>query len=333
MDVGHSMVTLESKLASAIMKKHIRGVIYAAVLFLVIGPVIVTQLTGSDVRGFRGTTLEDTSYVDVSFKNTQQQLDLAGMLFSPSGDGPFPAAVIIHGSGTSQRGNRWYLTLTQHLQENGIVVLLPDKRGSEKSEGDWRDASFQDLATDTLAAVEFLKEQDHVAVDQIGLVGMSQGGWIAPIVVGSSSDIAFLVSVVGSAVTPEEQLMYEEDHNLRQMGFLPGISRLIAYLSTAHIRNIAQRKFWSANGDFDPLPYWGRLTVDALVLYGADDTNVPSAKSAEKLRSLKNPAIDVRIYEGSGHALEDPEGIGDSIFRLDALEDISSFIHSASHRF
>ncbi|MDX1406228.1 MAG: alpha/beta fold hydrolase [Woeseiaceae bacterium] len=254
------------------------------------------------------------------------------MLFVPTGIGPFPAVVIIHGSGTSRRQNGWYLTLTEYLQKNGIAVLLPDKRGSEKSEGNWRNASFSDLATDTLAAIQFLKEQDQVAVSRIGIVGMSQGGWIAPIVANGSSDVAFLVNVVGSAVTPKEQLIYEEDHNLRQVGFLPGISRLIAYLSTAYIRNVAQRDFWSANGNFDPLPLWRQLDIDALCLYGADDTNVPTARSAENLRSLNNPNVEVRIFEGSGHALEEPEGLGDSIFRFDALRDIARFIHAQPNR-
>ena len=80
------------------------------------------------------------------------------MLFLPEGNGPFPAAVIIHGSGTSDRDNLWPLTLTQYLRESGIAVLLPDKRGSEKSEGDWRTSSFQDLAGDTFSR-HFLLER------------------------------------------------------------------------------------------------------------------------------------------------------------------------------
>lgn len=314
------------------MRVRLRVVIYSAILILFAGPVLVAQFFAPDARRFHGTKLEDTDYIDITFNNAEQRLDLGGMLFVPAGDGSFPAVVIIHGSGTSQRRNGWYLTLTQYLQENGIVVLLPDKRGSGKSQGNWRNASFEDLATDTLAAVQYLGEQDRVAVSRIGLIGMSQGGWIAPIVASRSLHVAFIVNVVGSAVTPKEQLIYEEDHNLRQMGFLPGISRLIAYLSTAYIRNIRQKGFWKANGNFDPLPYWDNLAINTFVLYGEDDTNVPTAKSARRLRSLDKSNIEMRIYKGSGHALEDPEGVGDSIFRADALEEIASFIHTESHR-
>ena len=113
-----------------------------AVLFV---PVLVMQLWPAESRHLDRVSLAETRHIEISFENRKQDLDLGGLLFVPEGDGPFPAAVVIHGSGTSRRDNGWYLTLTKHLQDNGIVVLLPDKRGSEKSEGDWRISSFEDL--------------------------------------------------------------------------------------------------------------------------------------------------------------------------------------------
>ena len=314
------------------MRKYTGILVLLVVLALFIVPVLITQATQSEGRRYRGVVLEETQYTEIDFRNTAQDIGLGGMLFVPSEEGPFAAVVVIHGSGTSRRNSRWYLTLTQYLQKSGVAVLLPDKRGSEKSQGDWRSASFEDLATDTLAAIQYLKDQDTIAISEIGVVGMSQGGWIAPIVANQSPDIAFLVNFVGAAVTPQEQLLYEENHNLRQMGFLPGISNLVAFMSTAYLKNFGQKEFWDEIEGFDPLPYWKQLTVDALALYGRDDTNVPSADSAEKLRALKNPRIQVRIYDGSGHALADPVNLGDSIIREEALEDIRNFIRSVSDR-
>jgi dienelactone hydrolase len=295
-------------------------------LLLVLLPVGIRQLEESDARKFEGEQLDEARYTEVRFKNTAEDIDLAGMLFTPRGDGPFPAVAIIHGSGASHRKNRWYLTLTHYLQDNGVIVLLPDKRGSEKSAGDWRNASMEDLAADTLAAVQFLTGHPRADSSRIGVIGMSQGGWIAPIVAHRSPDTAFLVNVVGSAVPPKEQLYYEENNNLRQMGFLPGISNLITYPSVFTIRKIRQKAFWDANGDFDPLPYWRELAIPSLTLYGEQDSNVPSQRSASLLRSLANPNIHVRIYAGSGHALEDPRGQGNRLFRENALRDIRSFI-------
>ena len=311
------------------MKKYITALL-AGILALLILPVLVTQFTQSEARSFQGVALDDTDYQEISFRNTEQNLGVAGMLFIPAGGGSFPAAVIIHGSGTSRRDSRWYLTLAQYLQENGIVVLLPDKRGSEQSEGNWRNASFEDLATDTLAAVSFLKNQEDVAISDIGVIGMSQGGHIAPLVADESQDIAFLVNVVGASVPMHDLLLYEEIHNLRELGILPGLSNLLAYPSSWMIRNVAQGEFWDAIGNFDPVPYWRRLSIESLVLYGEKDRNVPSSESAAILRSLDKPNIDVRIYDGSGHALESPVGEGNSIFREDAMRDIRDFVLSAT---
>mgnify|MGYP001819602456 CR=1 FL=1 len=116
-----------------------------------------------------GPDLSEIKYTEIFFNNGD--LHLAGMLLLPEGEERFPVAVIIHGSGTSHRDSKWYLTAAKHLQENGIAVLLPDKRGSEKSEGDWRSANFDDLAEDTISAIEFIKTQDRFDYSAIGLIG------------------------------------------------------------------------------------------------------------------------------------------------------------------
>ena len=309
------------------MKTKLRSFhVFLLLLVVLIGPVLFKQIWPVERRQYDWVSLDETQYTEVTFRNTEQQLDLGGMLFVPSGEGPFPAAAIIHGSGTSRRDSGWYLTLANHLQQNGIAVLLPDKRGSEKSQGDWRTADFHDLATDTLAAVEFLRAQNEVPVSRIGIIGMSQGGWIVPIVASESSDVDFVVSMVGSAVTPAEQLIYEENHNLRQMGFLPGISNVIALASTAYIRNVAQAEFWDQVANYDPIPFWQEVNVPALALYGADDTNVPSEESAKRLNTLGKPNLRIKTYEGSGHALQDPVGRGNNIIRAEALDAIRSTI-------
>lgn len=297
-------------------------------LAIVVVPVGIAAGRGSETRTMSAVKLNEVDYREVRFENDSQGIELGGILLVPEGAGPFSAVAIIHGSGTSMRNNGWYLTLAKHLQERGIVVLLPDKRGSEKSQGDWRTSSFDDLATDTVAAVRFLKSQDMVDNARIGIVGMSQGGHISPLVASKSSDVAFLVNVVGSSTPLRDGLVYEENHNLRQMGFLPGVSNVVAFMSTLYIVNVGQQDFWRAIGDFDPLPYWKRLEIPALVLYGDEDTNVNTAESTARLRSLEKSNIEVIIFEGSGHAIEDPVAQGSSIFREDALERISEFVKS-----
>ena len=309
--------------------RHWRWLVGLLGLGLLLVPLLVKQLFPSELRQFKRVALTDTQPQEIAFQNRSQELALAGLLFVPDGDGPFPAAVVIHGSGPSHRDNGWYLTLTKHLTDNGVVLLLPDKRGSEKSGGDWTTSSFEDLASDTLAAIEYLREQQSVPLSGVGVIGMSQGGWIAPLVASQEDDLAFLVSMVGSVVSPREQLLYEENYNLRQVGFLPGISNVLAYVGYANVRYLAQPQLYDLIVDYDPLPYWRDISIDSLVLFGANDTNVPSAESAERLSNLENRRIRVKVFEGSGHALESPRGRGNSIIREDALDEISDFIQGA----
>ncbi len=304
--------------------------IAAVILLVLFGPVVIKQLFPPEHRQYSGVTLDEVQYTEVTFRNEAQDLDLAGMLFAPDGEGPFPAAVIIHGSGTSNRENRWYLTLTNHLRNNGVAVLLPDKRGSEKSSGNWRTSSFEDLATDTLAAIEYVETQELTPVSGVGIVGMSQGGWIAPIVARDTDDLEFIVSMVGSTVTPKEQLLYEEDHNIRQMGFLPGVSWVIAQISTRHIRHFVMPEIYDAVGDYDPIPLWGQVDIPVLAVLGSEDTNVPSAESAARLEGIGSDSIQVIVYEGSGHALQDPPGQGDRLIRAEALDAIAGFVLDSS---
>ena len=308
------------------MKKKIVAGSILAILAIVFGPVVLTQVAPAEERTFQRVYLADVEYTEVSFRNEAQDLNLAGMLFVPDGEGPFPVVVIIQGSGPSKRDRNWYLTLSSYMQKNGVAVLLPDERGCEKSEGDWHTSSFEDLATDTLAAIDFMKSQNIVEVSHIGIICLSQGGIIAPIVASQSPDLEFVVNMVGPSVTLHKQLLHEENFNLQEMGFLPGVSNLLSYASTFILENITIKDWWNVVGNFDPLPYWRKVNIPVLVLHGSEDHNTPSAESQARFEALGKDNIRVIIYEGSGHGPEDPPGVGDHEIREDALSDMLNFI-------
>lgn len=312
------------------MKKILVVGSIVVILAIIFGPVILRQVAPIEERTFQRVNLADVAYTDVSFRNEAQNLDLAGMLFVPDGEGPFPAVVIIHGSGPSKRDRNWYLTLSSFLQKNGVSVLLPDKRGSEKSEGDWYTSSFEDLATDTLAAINYLKSQEIVEVSQLGIIGLSQGGWIASIAASQSPDLGFVINMVGPSVTLHEQLLHEGNYEMREMGFLPGVSNLLSYAYAFNLENISLKAWRKAVGNFDPLPYWKKVNIPALVLYGSEDHNTPSEESKSRLEALQKDNIRVLMYEGSGHGLEDPPGTGDQYIREEALLEMLNFIIASS---
>lgn len=315
------------------LAKRVALTVALLVVALTVIPVFLKQLLFKDSpgRALTGVTLDTLDYSDVSFRQVDEGLSLGGMLFEPDmpdDSDPIPGVVVIHGSGDSHRENWWYLTLVEFLQRHGIAVLLPDKLGCGRSEGEWKSAGISQLAADASAAIDFLVAMDSPRIAGAGVIGMSQGGMVAPVAAGINSNIRFVVNVVGSATTIRSSLLFEEKHNLRGMGVLPGIADILAYPSSWSIIHLRQAGFWKAVGRFDPRPAWERLEVPALALYGADDTNTPGDRSARILRSLKNPDLTVKVYDGSGHSLESPEGEGSSVLRLDALEDIRDFIHA-----
>jgi len=298
------------------------------ILTIVFGPVVFKQVARAEERTFHEVRLADVEYTEVSFRNEAQDLDLAGMLFVPDGEGPFPAVVIIHGSGPSWRDRNWYLTLSKYMQENGVAVLLPDKRGCVNSQGDWSTASFEDLATDTLAAIDFMKSQEIVDASRLGIIGMSQGGIIASVVASQSPDLVFAINNVGQSVTLHEQILHDENFTAREVGVLPGISNVYAYVSTFIYENITGKEWWDAVGNFDPVQYWRNVNIPVLVLHGSEDHNVPSAESKARFEAMGKDNIRVIMYEGSGHGPEDPPGVGDHVIRAEALSEMLNFINT-----
>ena len=149
---------------------------------------------------------------DVSYDNKVQNVTLAATLTSPQGKGPFPAVLLITGSGPQDRdeslmGHKPFLVLSDCLTRKGIAVLRADDRGVGKSTGVFGTATTADFATDVEAGVAYLKSRVEVDSRKIGLIGHSEGGIIAPMVAARNSDVAFIVMLAGSGVRGDEILV------------------------------------------------------------------------------------------------------------------------------
>ena len=148
---------------------------------------------------------------EVRFRNGEAGITLAGTLTLPEGEGPFPAAVLISGSGPQNRdedllGHRPFLVLSDYLTRHGIAVLRFDDRGTGESEGDFGSATTADFATDVKAALDFLEARGEVDAAAVGLIGNSEGGLIAPMVAAERPDVAFIVLMAGPGLTGERIL-------------------------------------------------------------------------------------------------------------------------------
>lgn len=150
--------------------------------------------------------------LEVTFTNTNAAIALAGTLTIPRGKGPFPAAVLISGSGAQDRdetlmGHKPFLVLADHLTRRGIAVLRYDDRGFGKSGGSFAGATTRDFADDAEAALAFLGGRREIDAHSIGLIGHSEGGIVAPMVAARNAGVAFIVMLAGSGLPGEDILI------------------------------------------------------------------------------------------------------------------------------
>jgi uncharacterized protein len=158
---------------------------------------------------------------EVSYANGD--VKLAGTLTIPEGPGPFPAAVLITGSGAQDRdeallGHKPFLVLSDHLTRNGIAVLRVDDRGVGGSTGSVDQSTTADFAQDALAGVRFLKGRAKIAPDRVGLIGHSEGGVVGPLAASQSTDVAFVVMLAGTGVPGAEVISLQSERISRASG-------------------------------------------------------------------------------------------------------------------
>lgn len=151
---------------------------------------------------------------DLTFKNQEAGITLAGTLTLPQAEGKFPAVVLITGSGPQNRNeelmeHKPFLVIADYLTREGIAVLRFDDRGFGQSGGNFQEATSEDFATDVQAAVNYLRTRKEIQSNQIGLIGHSEGGSIAPMVAANDPRIAFIVSLAGPGIQGNELLVFQ----------------------------------------------------------------------------------------------------------------------------
>jgi len=152
---------------------------------------------------------------NVVYTNPADGTRIAGTLTMPAGAGPFPAALLITGSGAQDRnealmGHKPFLVIADALTRRGIAVLRVDDRGVGGSTGNIMTATISDNAGDALAGLEFLRHHLKIDSTRVGLIGHSEGGWVAPLAASRSGHVAYVVLLAGPAVTGEA-IRYAQD--------------------------------------------------------------------------------------------------------------------------
>ena len=146
---------------------------------------------------------------EVVFENKEANVSLAGTLTLPGNDEKSPAVILISGSGPQDRDETFanhkpFWVLADHLTRQGIAVLRFDDRGVGKSTGNFSSATTKDFSTDVISAVKYLKSRSDIDPDNIGLIGHSEGGIIAPLAANQTKDVSFMVLLAATGIPGSE---------------------------------------------------------------------------------------------------------------------------------
>lgn len=275
---------------------------------------------------------------DVAFQNGD--VELRGTLLLPSGAGPFPAIVFLHGSGPHTRGG--FERFAKEFASLGIASLYYDKRGTGESKGSWITSSLDDLANDAVAGVNYLKTLKEIDASRVGFWAVSQGGWIAPLAASKAPGTAFLVVVSGGGVPPRDTEMFAYRGHFKRMGLSPAdtttaveiLDSYFAYLATGKDRDKVVAKLdgirkgalaplaeqldrilpsesnrpnWSWVATYDPAAHIAQLQCPVLLLFGDRDTEQPTEIAVERWRDALakggNVRTTVMVFPGADHTM------------------------------
>lgn len=234
---------------------------------------------------------------------------LHGTLLVPEEDlsGGHPAIALVHGSGPGPRDQ--LRREAEAFARKGVVTLIYDKRTEGYSESGMGERSYGLLADDAIAAVRALQGRPEVDAESVGLWGLSEGGWVVPIAANRSEDVAFVVLVGASGVSPARQVSWYLENALRHQGVSGSVVRAV---SRTGIR-VQAGTGGMAEADHDPVAPLERLRQPVLALWGEKDRVVPPAESARiaqaALRNGGNESYTIRFFPDAQHGLEfSPDG-------------------------
>ena len=259
---------------------------------------------------------------------------LAGS-YSPAGD---TAIVALHGAGEGTRDSELYPHLHELLPPAGIGVVTFDRRGEGESSADSTRGRFDLQVEDALAVI------DAIDVKRVGLWGISQGGWIGPLAAAASDEVAFLVLIASTGVTPSEQMMYAVEKQLRLAGYGDDVvaralelrRRFESWVHTSAPEPDEQLgadlwstldepwvgqlwlpptlldeegvRLWIEEMDFDPRSSFAQVRVPTLLFYGEADSWTPVEQSVEAWRAAHGDEVEIVVIPGAEHDLTLPDG-------------------------
>ena len=264
---------------------------------------------------------------------TSGEQTLAGTLTLPDGAGPFPAVLLLPGSGPIDRNSdhkRMPLGITgqlaQALDAAGVATFRYDKRGVGASTGRWHCAGFYDNQDDAAAALELLHAQPGVDPTRVIVLGHSEGALHAAGLAAAGARTAGLVLLSCSAMPGEALLRWQ---SAQIAPTLPALIRILLRLlrtdletrtskthakikatttDEARIEGVKINARW--HREFmahDPRTDLAHVHVPVLAVTGAKDLQVPPADLAT-IRDLVQAPVDTHQLQDLSHILRTQTG-------------------------
>ncbi|MFB9690628.1 alpha/beta hydrolase family protein [Amycolatopsis plumensis] len=228
---------------------------------------------------------------EVTFTNGG--VTLHGTVVAPPGGTKLPGLVMVHGSGAHSRDD--YREQAEAFARQGIATLIYDKRTDGYSQFE---RSYSTLADDALAAVSVLRKRSDVDPARVGVWGLSEGGWVAPLAASRSSDVAFVVTLGANGIEPSRQQAWAVENQLRQLGMTGSMVRMAS--STMMRQLVGGGIFPEAH--YDPVPVLKSLRQPVLGLWGAKDILTPPGEAVRIFRdSVAHHTL--RVFPDAQHQL------------------------------
>lgn len=261
---------------------------------------------------------------------------LRGTLIKPRQESEaLPAIVLLHGAEKATRDRMIYTLTANVFLDYGIAVFVYDKRGAGESGGDYETTTYAQLVEDAISAVSVVKGNPSIDAQRVGILGISESGWLTP-EIAERSGATFVINKVGSALSVQDTIAWEIYNELLDDGVsesraneqvdiyrriwkfrvaptndersaLEGILADWSDLQDSHLPKVLRdvSDDYIADISYDPGPYLERLKAPTLFLYGTEDVNIPSAECVVRLDVLSAQGLPVsyHIFEDEGHEL------------------------------
>jgi dienelactone hydrolase len=292
------------------------------------------QIAGLAFRPPAPTTpFTDASYVNTAnFSERDLTVDAGGWplpatLTIPNGDGPFPAVVLVHGSGTHDRDetlgpNKPFRDLARGLGSRGVAVLRYEKRTRQHSAKIRPLTQFtvkEETADDAVAAVRLLRTTAGIDAKRVFVLGHSLGGMVAPrIAQAAPGDIAGLIIMAGAVRSLEQSLIDQTRYLALADGTIsPDEQAQLEQLQqlAAAVKNLkpgdpppslpgvsAPTSYWIDLRDYDAPGSARTVQAPMLILQGGRDYQVTVddfARWKDALASRKNATL--KLYPSLNH--------------------------------